>query len=145
MIADDRRMAHKALREFRVLQKLGQAIYRFCSSGEPAPGEGRSEVRKDLQRFKDHLACLFKLEEEGRLFEDMLARLPMEDREIERLRGEHQILLEGLQEVIDRIDLVDGESYRNDVKSILESLRRHEDAENELLLRAHYNELGTCD
>ena len=71
------KLAARILRKYRVLQGLLQSLADLTSKTSPPTAETAQGLERLLRSLRSHLARHFELEEEGELFDDILARLPM--------------------------------------------------------------------
>jgi iron-sulfur cluster repair protein YtfE (RIC family) len=118
-----------------------------------AAGGARSWPQRLAPRLAvlaERLRAHFAAEEKAGLFEDIEEALPGAAAECERLRAEHRTLLERLEGLAARArarhSAEEAETFRADLRAVLGDAARHEETENDLLIRAvEGDEVGVAD
>jgi hemerythrin-like domain-containing protein len=103
-----------------------------------------AEVQGLKERLKEH----HDKEETGGLFEAVLAVLPAQRVEIDRLTNQHEKMIEILEMArihASRGDVGEADALREDLENFLEMFRRHEESEEQLLKEAVREERASTD
>lgn len=134
-----RSIARKAFEGQRQIHFYLDQISQTLELLEPNLGEVEPMRRlaAQLDGLKERLTEHHQTEEGANLFQAILELLPSHRAEIERLMGQHARLLEILE--MARLHAAGGElseasALREDLEQFLESFRRHEREEEQLLL-----------
>lgn len=143
-------LARKAEGEHTEIKKILSTLESF-TCGRCAEGDELSAARRiapDLRSLREHLVHHFELEEEGKLFEDIVLRLPWASEKAESVRDEHPRILQVVDALTERFQDVEEsalETAREELCDFVRLLQRHESAENELIQQAYYTDVGTKD
>lgn len=105
-----------------------------------------------LGRLRDQLALHFSLEEAYGYFDDPAESAPQLCQEADRLRSQHATLYLTISALTDTVEQVEYDGKRTDLSDMLNeyrsfrgALRRHEDAETELIQQAYGDDIGVGD
>ena len=123
-----------------------------CLEARP-DGEGRwaAVLIEKLSRLDVALRDHFRSEEQGALYGVLPERLPHLAERLGELQKEHGRILEMIRDTIDEAnrqrDATPQEMprLRALVQLVVATIERHEAAENELVVEAHWGEVGTDD
>jgi iron-sulfur cluster repair protein YtfE (RIC family) len=115
--------------------------------------EGRwiGRIRQELPLLRDTLSHHFKEEQEAALYRELPVRYPRFAERIEKLASEHDGILEAIDKVtaaaqgLQRPELHDLRELNARIQLLVATIRRHEAEENELIMSAHWDEVGTGD
>jgi hypothetical protein len=135
----------EALRQthLAVLKDLGE----LEDAANSPLGADSAEMRSRLDRTRTHISEHFRFEEENGYMDAVLRRAPNLARTVEQLCDEHRNMAEALQGLIART--MTGrpleEAFRDQVRSWVESVRRHEARENKLVQETFNVELDAED
>lgn len=110
-------------------------------------GTDAVEMRSLLERTRTHILEHFRFEEQNGYMDAVLHREPNLARTVENLREEHRQLAQEMEALIERTrtgrHLED--AFRDQVRSWLESVRRHEARENTLVQDAFNVDFSALD
>ena len=118
--------------------------------------EGRwlAELADKLPRLTGTLREHFTSEEQGPMFRKLPISHPRLAQRLDRLEAEHQRILDDADEVTTRVRELKGgpqaaiydlHEINARVRLLVARIQRHEAQENELVLEAHWTEVGTGD
>lgn len=139
------------LDEHRGLMETVSAVEGCLDSPPDREGKWRSALVSELARLTDALRCHFGTESQGALYQEIPERFPRFAQRLRDLEAEHASILAdaesvlklGREETGDRIY----EQRRLNARAqlLVATLRRHEAEENEIILSAHWDEVGAGD
>jgi hypothetical protein len=117
------------------------------------PQGGPQRLVDLLARLRDRVAMHFSLEESFGYFDDALTVAPRLSKRAEVLRAQHQTLFLDCCGLVERAErLLYHESHHGTLRGLAEAfvafevrLRRHEAAENELIMQAFMEDVGGGD
>jgi iron-sulfur cluster repair protein YtfE (RIC family) len=115
------------------------------------PEQWLSDLQATMSRLKAAMREHFEREEEGPLFRNLPVRHPHLADSLARLEAEHPVMLVELDQAMGRAAaLEDPEEFELRelnacIQLIVARIRRHEAAENELVIQAHWDEIGVGD
>ena len=144
-------MENKRLSIVEVLRQVHTALLKDLARLEDAArssvGTDSAEMRSRLERTRAHITEHFRFEEQNGYMDAVLDREPNLARTVESLREEHRQLAQELEGLIERT--MTGrpmeDAFRDQVRSWLESVRRHEARENTLVQDAFNVDFGAQD
>ncbi len=129
-----------------VLQRIEQWVV------EPKTGAGWSgELGGMLEELQGLLKEHFGGEAEAKLFEQTIASAPHLTTQLTKLAKEHSQILQAFRAALEqaqKLDSGDQEQVRGlqrKVQLALATLRRHESEENEIIMRAYWEDMGGGD
>ena len=139
-------LAERVLREHCQLQETLTALQEFAKSSSCDITKSGT-LSRNLRSLREQLKLHFEAEEVGELFEDIVRRLPSADKVVQTLKAQHKIFIDQIDSLIVRVEKVDRDlgGVREALSEFVESFRKHEGLENELLERAYCIDLGTND
>ncbi len=136
----------KILSEHEDLHALLQALERHVqqSAGSDAWLEN---LRKKLSGLVDLCSEHFRLEEQAGLHAQVREKSPRLAFRLEKLLSDHFRILEGLRKLVGDLptrSITSGEAdpLKERVLGLLEAVRDHERAENEVMMDAYWEDLG---
>jgi hypothetical protein len=137
-VADALLRAHGAL--LADLRKLEEAI-------RPSSGESPKELLVRLGATRTHILEHFRFEEQNGYLDAVRQREPRLERIIQQLAEEHRQLTQALDTLLGEAQAAVnlGESLRQDIRAWVESVRRHEARENDLVQDAFNLDIGAED
>jgi hypothetical protein len=137
-VAEALRRAHAALLED--LRKLDEAV-------RAASGEGLTKLTARLGATRTHIAEHFRFEEQNGYMDAVRKREPRLGRTIQRLAEEHRQLAQSLDALIEQARVAMGldEAFREEVRTWVERVRRHEVRENDLVQDAFNRDVSAED
>jgi hypothetical protein len=120
--------------------RIIQGLFPASAVGSASFPSGE-QLRQRLIALRDELERHFAEEEQGGCIEEAVCRCPSLSPKALELRLQHPILLEQLQRIIRRSEVVEslprgGEGVERGFADFAEKLRGHEDAENRILQQA---------
>ena len=104
-----------------------------------------------LPTLVDSLRCHFVAEQQGALYCEVPLKFPRFAERLEQLAQEHGKILEAADDVIARSKTVgrahiyEQRELNARVQMLISTIRRHEAEETEIILSAHWDEMGTGD
>ena len=110
-----------------------------------------AELKGTLARLAEALRRHFEGEESGPIFRSLPMQHPRLARPLARLEAEHPLMLEKMDDVLRKADALENaeifelRELNGGVQLLLAQIRRHEAAEDELVIRAHWEEVGVGD
>ncbi len=121
-----------------------------CLERPSATGVWVSRLNQCIDQFSTTLRVQFEGEEQG-WYRELPGRFPHSTSRGDELRGEHAQILEKLDEIVRGVQSLEalGEVNYSDIRAqalrLVDSFRRHETKETELLQAAYWREVGTGD
>ena len=110
-----------------------------------------AQIREELPRLSDTLRAHFAVEQEGPLYRQLPLSHPRFADRLSRLEAEHAGILRAITEVTRQAEelhdpqLYEVREFNAAVQLLVATIRRHEAEENEIILSAHWDEVGTGD
>jgi predicted nucleic acid-binding Zn-ribbon protein len=144
-------MANKPLSVVEALREAHLALLKDLAGLEDAArssvGTDSAEMRSRLERARSHITEHFRFEEQNGYMDAVLDHEPNLARIVENLREEHRQLAQELEGLIERT--MTGRhlevAFRDQVRSWIEGVRRHEHRENSLVQDAFNVDFGAED
>jgi iron-sulfur cluster repair protein YtfE (RIC family) len=144
-------LAEQTLEEHGSCMKLVAEV-ESCLDSRPDDVRGwLADLRRALSSLKDAMQQHMKDEEAGPIFRRLPERYPRLAAPLERLESEHPELQRNIGEVLkcaqalDNPELFDLRELNARVQLFVARLRRHEAAENEIVLEAYWDDFGGGD
>jgi len=145
------KLAEQTLEEHGSCMKLVAEVER-CLDRSPEDVQGwLADLRRALSSLKDAMHEHMKVEETGPIFRKLPERYPRLAAPLARLESEHPELERNIGEVLERAqaldnpELFDLRELNARVQLFVARLRRHEAAENEIVLEAYWDDFGGGD
>lgn len=142
------RLAEQTLEEHGGCMRL-VADVESCLDRRPDDVQGwLGDLRDALSRLRDAMREHMKDEEAGAIFRALPQRHPRLAAPLSRLESEHPALLTNIGDVLDRAralerpELFELRELNARAQLFVARLRRHEAAENEIVLEAYWDDLG---
>jgi hemerythrin-like domain-containing protein len=110
-----------------------------------------ADLKATLARLATALRRHFEGEESGPIFRSLPLQHPRLARPLARLEAEHPVMLERMDDVLHKAEALENteifelRELNGRVQLLLAQIRRHEAAEDELVIRAHCEEVGVGD
>ena len=110
-----------------------------------------ADLKRALARLASALRRHFEGEESGPIFRSLPLLHPRLARPLARLEAEHPVMLERMDDVLHKAERLENteifelRELNGSVQLLLSQIRRHEAAEDELVIRAHWEEVGVGD
>jgi hypothetical protein len=114
-------------------------------------GEWIGNLRQELPRLLETLRCHFSAEQEGPLYRNLPISHPRFANRLRKLETEHEWILKSAEQAIARAERMDDphlyeiREFNAELQLLVATIRRHEAEENEIILAAHWDEVGTGD
>lgn len=153
MMTANSTLAERLLQEHQVVRQLAHQLEWLVEEGgfvEPESDWG-DRLCTELTAFRQHLQRHFALEEEGGFLPEVVTCWPQAAERVEALRREHAEILRIMDELIHESSLLAyGASpplaaFRQRIRQVLSTIRRHEADENALVQQVFYQELSVVD
>lgn len=144
-------IVEETLDEHRQCMKVVSDVERCLDRQPDREGRWLLRLRDALPRLASTLREHFRAEEEGPLYRALPVSFPRFALRLEKLEAEHVRILETVDSVTARAGtLSDPEMYEMrelnaQVQLIVATIRRHEAEENEIVIEAHWDEVGVGD
>ncbi len=123
-----------------------------CLDRKPGdPERWVTELHDASKELAGGLQEHFRSEERGPMFKQLPTSHPRLAEALEKLKAEHSIILEEIASAIARAEALQGpevfqlRELNARVQILIARIRRHEAEENELVIRAYWNESGMGD
>jgi len=115
--------------------------------------EGRwiGRIRKELPLLRGTLSHHFEEEQEAALYRELPVRYPRFADRIKKLASEHDGILQAIDTVtvaaqgLHQAELHELRELNARIQLLVATIRRHEAEENELIMSAHWDEVGAGD
>lgn len=110
-----------------------------------------ADLRQKLTRLQETLRRHFEGEEAGPLFRDLAVKHPRLSGPLAQLEAEHPVILEDIEAVLRKAGSMEDTAHfeirelNARAQLVVARIQRHEAAENELVLEAHWSEIGVGD
>ena len=114
-------------------------------------GEWVANLLEELPRLLETLRCHFSAEQEGPLYRNLPITHPRFAARLKKLESEHDQIVRATEAAIRRAEnlsepaLYEIREYNAELQLLVATIRRHEAEENEIVLSAHWDEVGTGD
>ena len=114
-------------------------------------GKWIAEIIAELPRLSQVLRCHFGEEQEGPLYREIPVRRPRFAERLRRLEAEHARIVRAVEGAIalgrelEDPPLHKMREFNAQLQLLVAQIRRHEAEENEVLLEAYWDEVGTGD
>jgi hypothetical protein len=144
-------MVDEALGEHRECMQVVSEVEACLECHLDRGGQWVGEVLDVLPRLAASLREHFEAEQEGALFRKVPLTHPQYADRLQRLEAEHDQILKRIDKVIGKAEGVDREKMYEvrelnaQVQMVVATIRRHEAEETEILMGAHWEEIGTGD
>jgi len=140
----------KAMEEHKEIRAILTRLHAALRCGEETPVSSFGDLCEMVAELSTHLRAHFAIEEDGGFMTPVLEERPNAVDTVDRLKGEHEEILDQCDE-IQRIlqsssassDQVDGICER--LRSLIEQLHEHERLEDELIQSVFVDDMGTKD
>jgi len=115
------------------------------------PGPWVSDLRERLVRLGDTLRGHFIEEQSGPLYRGLPVTHPWLAARLKRLEAEHEVMLGAVDSAVDRAGELDSpepsdvREFNARIQLLVARIHRHEAEENEIVLEAHWGEVGVGD
>lgn len=139
------------LEDHRQCMQVVEELENLLDRHPDRDGNWLAALRGTLPELRQTLLSHFEGEENGPLFQQLPLQSPQLSTRLARLEEEHAGILESVDTLTARADAMDGpEVYElrelnAQVQLLVATIRRHEAEENELVMQANWDEIGTGD
>lgn len=139
------------LEEHRTLTTRVSQLDDLAAQGAKRGPGWSLELNKLTLDVLEHLKMHFSGDAEGNLFAEISMSCPHFSGRLASLAAEHSKILESFRQVAERAgshEAGDGEAERRlclQAQAAVATLRRHEAEENEIIMRAYWEDLGAPD
>ena len=144
-------VADEALEEHRECMQVVSSVESCLDRHPDREGQWVAQLCDELPRLAETLRCHFSAEQEGPLYCTLPVTHPRFASRLSKLEGEHEKIIEAVEEAVQKaIGLRDPQMYEirefnAELQLMVATIRRHEAEENEIILSAHWDEVGTGD
>jgi len=110
-----------------------------------------ADLATELPRLESTLRRHFAEEQEGPLYSRLPFQHPRLAARLGRLEAEHAVVLRSIRDAVERAGtlgeapLYELRAFASQVQLLVATIRRHEAEENEIILEADWDEVGTGD
>jgi hypothetical protein len=139
------------LGEHRGCMKVVAEVERCLDCQPDREGRWVSRLLESLPKLAQTLRTHFEVEQQGPLYRKLPINSPRFAHRLEQLEAEHVRILEVVDGAVARArELQSAEMYEirelnAQVQLIVATIRRHEAEEDEILIQAHWDEVGVGD
>lgn len=147
----DTKLVDATLDDHRETMRAVSTIEAQLDRGPGANGDWVLGLLEELPRLCETLRCHFSEEQEGPLYRSLPVTHPRLATRLAKLEAEHSTVLAAIEEAIRRgrelsdPQLYEMREYNAQLQLLIARIRRHEAEENEIILEAHWDEVGTGD
>jgi hypothetical protein len=144
-------VADEALDEHRECMQVVSSVESCLDRHPDRDGQWIRQLCDELPRLVETLRCHFHAEEDGPLYSTLPVTHPRFASRLRKLEGEHAKIIESVEDAIQKaVTLSDPQMYEirefnAELQLMVATIRRHEAEENEIILSAHWDEVGTGD
>ena len=139
------------LDEHRGLMETVAALEQCLDTPPDREGRWRETLLESLTQLTDTMRCHFSAEQDGALYQEIPERFPRFAQRLRALAAEHESILADAEAALklgrdgtgDRI--YEQRQLNARVQLLVATIRRHEAEENEIILSAHWDEVGVGD
>jgi len=150
-MSEDKSLLEGTREEHReCMEVVGELV--ACLERHPeSPGEWVRQLEGMLDTLEATMKAHFVVEEQGELYRGLPVTHPRLAARLKALESEHSGMLEAIDRVKEKArDLDDPESYElrelnARAQLLVAQIQRHEAQENEIVLEAHWGEVGVGD
>jgi len=144
-------VADEALEEHRECMQVVSTVESCLDRHPDRDGQWIAQLCDELPRLAETLRCHFTAEQQGPLYSTLPVTHPRFASRLQKLEGEHAKIIKAVEEAVQKaVDLHDPQMYEirefnAELQLMVATIRRHEAEENEIILSAHWDEVGTGD
>jgi hypothetical protein len=143
--------ADEALDEHRECMQVVSSVENCLDRHPDREGQWIAQLSEELPRLAETLRCHFIAEQEGPLYQTLPVTHPRFASRLQKLEGEHAKIIAAVEDAVQKaVSLNDPPMYEirefnAELQLMVATIRRHEAEENEIILSAHWDEVGTGD
>jgi len=144
-------IVEETLEEHRGCMAVVAEVERCLDRQPDREGEWLGRLRDTLPKLATTLRAHFRVEQEGPLYSKLPISSPRFAHQLEKLEAEHLRILETVDSVVARTrelqaaPMYEMRELNAQVQLIVATIRRHEAEENEIVIQAHWDEVGVGD
>jgi hypothetical protein len=141
----------ETLEEHRGCMEVVGRVERCLDQQPDREGRWIERLAETLPLLASTLRAHFRVEQEGPLFRKLPFQYPRFAHRLEQLEAEHVRILETTDGVVARVrGLGEAQMYEMrelnaQIQMLIATIRRHEAEENEIVIQAHWDEVGVGD
>lgn len=149
--ADPRADRIPAIEDHRETMQIVSGVESCLDRRPDRRGNWVADVLAELPRLLETLRCHFSAEQEGPLYRTLPVSHPRFADRLKKLEAEHERILRSTEQAIRRAERFDEpqlyeiREFNAELQLLVATIRRHEAEENEIILAAHWDEVGTGD
>jgi len=146
-----RSIVEETLAEHRDAMEVVSSVEGCLDRHPDLEGGWIGRIRDELPRLSDTLRAHFAVEQEGPLYRQLPVSHPRFADRLARLEAEHARILSSIEEVTRQAEelrdpqMYEVREFNAAVQLLVATIRRHEAEENEIILSAHWDEVGAGD
>ncbi len=140
------------LDEHRACMRVVSEVEECLGCQPDRDGAWVGRLQNSLTKLSRTMRAHFEAEEQEPLFRDLPATQPQFAERLARLESEHRQMLEELDAVMAKANnllhkdrIYEQREVNGLVQLLIAKIRRHEAEENEILIEAHWDEVGVGD
>ena len=143
--------ADEALNEHRECMQVVSSVENCLDRHPDREGQWIGQLSEELPRLAETLRSHFIAEQEGPLYQTLPVTHPRFASRLQKLEGEHAKIIAAVEDAVQKaVSLNDPQMYEirefnAELQLMVATIRRHEAEENEIILSAHWDEVGTGD
>jgi len=147
----ERSIVEDALQDHRECMHVVSTVEGCLDSHPDREGRWIEQLRRELPRLAETLRCHFSAEQEGPLYRSLPVTHPRFAPQLRRLEAEHARIVRAVEDAVLKAasfsapHMYQIREFNAELQLLVAQIRRHEAEENEIILSAHWDEVGTGD
>ncbi len=148
---DSGSLVDETLDEHRETMQAVARVEQWLDRSPTVEGDWLEQIRDELPQLAATLRCHFSEEQQGPLYRTLPVSHPRFAERLRKLEAEHARIIRAVDDAVQRAkDLHDPQLYElrelnAQLQLLVATVRRHEAEENEIILEAHWDGVGTGD
>jgi len=139
------------LDDHREAMRIVSGVENCLDSHPDRDGQWIANLRGELSSLVQTLRCHFSAEQDGPLYRSLPVTHPRFAERLRALESEHAKILHSAELAVAKVERLDDpqlyeiRELNAEVQLLVATIRRHEAEENEIILSAHWDEVGIGD
>jgi hypothetical protein len=141
----------ETLEEHRGCMEVVARVEQCLDQQPDREGQWLGRLTETLPLLATTLRAHFRVEQEGPLYRQLPIRYPRFSQRLEQLEAEHVRILETTDGIVARardlgqVQMHEMRELNAQIQMLIATIRRHEAEENEIVIQAHWDEVGVGD